>query len=304
MNVAVVLVTFNRLECLKHALECYKKQSIQPSHVIVVNNASTDGTAEFLNEWLTYEQTSFEKQVINLPENTGGSGGFYAGLERARDLDVDWIWLSDDDAYPEAGVFSVFDSWLKVNDGEEVAALCTAVTSHGEFDTGHRRRLTQSGIRLIDTSVQDDEYKSSFTLNLFTFVGVAVKTSVVRKIGLPEKDFFIWWDDNEYSLRVSKIGEIVCLPEAITVHDVDADARIVCWKSYYGMRNRLYTYKRYFGVASFLYHFLGAYKRYFTLLKDEKWRPYADLIRQGALDAAKGKLGKHPVYVPGWKPGD
>ena len=51
MNFGVVLVTYNRLDKLKIALECYEKQSYLPKNIIVVNNASTDGTKEYLDEW-------------------------------------------------------------------------------------------------------------------------------------------------------------------------------------------------------------------------------------------------------------
>ena len=50
MKFGVVLVTYNRLDKLKIALECYEKQKYLPKNIIVVNNASTDGTKEFLDK--------------------------------------------------------------------------------------------------------------------------------------------------------------------------------------------------------------------------------------------------------------
>ena len=81
MKLGVVLVTYNRLNELKKALECYEKQSYLPKHVIIVNNASNDGTKEYLEKWVN-KKSKIEKEIINLKKNTGGSGGFHEGLKR------------------------------------------------------------------------------------------------------------------------------------------------------------------------------------------------------------------------------
>ena len=103
-SVAAVIVTYNRLEKLKKALKCYETQTMLPKYLVIVNNCSTDGTKDYLNEWL--KETSFIKKiVINTESNLGGSGGFYIGQKKALELDVDWIYLADDDAYPEDSYF-------------------------------------------------------------------------------------------------------------------------------------------------------------------------------------------------------
>lgn len=104
-RVTVVLVTFNRLEKLKIALSCYEKQTYKIEKIIIVDNCSTDGTIDFLKKWLD-SKTNFDKEVVYLSENTGGAGGFGAGMEHALNLvnsmqlKTDWILVSDDDAFP------------------------------------------------------------------------------------------------------------------------------------------------------------------------------------------------------------
>ena len=56
-NVCVVIVTYNRLNKLKKTLDYYDKQQLSPSHIVVVNNASTDSTSQFLQEWSTIDAT-------------------------------------------------------------------------------------------------------------------------------------------------------------------------------------------------------------------------------------------------------
>ena len=99
-DIGCVVVTYNRLEKLKNTLRCYESQGLLPRYVIVVDNASTDGTYEYLEEWKK-ERELFDKIVIHSEENGGGSGGFYLGEEESLKRDADWVMLADDDAYPE-----------------------------------------------------------------------------------------------------------------------------------------------------------------------------------------------------------
>lgn len=90
-SVAVVIVTYNRLEKLKIALKSYENQIFLPNYLIVVNNCSTDGTKEYLDCW-EKEKNTIRKIVINTNENLGGSGGFYIGQKASMKLNVDWIY--------------------------------------------------------------------------------------------------------------------------------------------------------------------------------------------------------------------
>ena len=81
MNICVVIVTYNRLQKLQKALQSYETQTVLPYSIIVVNNCSTDGTSDFLNQWCAKDSHISRKTVINLKTNTGGAGGFHAGIE-------------------------------------------------------------------------------------------------------------------------------------------------------------------------------------------------------------------------------
>lgn len=65
--------------------------------MLVMNNASTDGALECLHEWLPLH---LPQPLIALDQNTGGAGGFTAGMKHAVDSGSKWIWMMDDDAEP------------------------------------------------------------------------------------------------------------------------------------------------------------------------------------------------------------
>ena len=91
-RIVAVVVTFNRLEMLQRQLQRLAEVP-ELDEVLVVDNASTDGTGE----WLRTQPVTAE----TLAENTGGAGGFSHGLERAVESGADLVWLMDDDGLPE-----------------------------------------------------------------------------------------------------------------------------------------------------------------------------------------------------------
>ena len=94
-SICVVIVTWNRLEMLKVCVDSVKKNAAA-ADILVVDNASTDGTGE----WLAHESGV---NVLTLAENTGGAGGFAVGMKWAFDRGYGWMWIMDDDVVPLPG---------------------------------------------------------------------------------------------------------------------------------------------------------------------------------------------------------
>ena len=83
-----------------------ENQTVPLSSIIVVDNASTDGT----NEW--FDSSVFMSNLkfiyLKLDNNSGGAGGFNAGLQYAHKHSYDWSWIMDDDALPERNALEEF----------------------------------------------------------------------------------------------------------------------------------------------------------------------------------------------------
>lgn len=98
-RVAAVVVTYNRKAMLDKCLSGLLAQTSPLDRIIVVDNASTDGTAEMFAASGAWENPIVE--YCRLAENGGGNGGFYEGVKRAYEENYDWVWLMDDDAVPQ-----------------------------------------------------------------------------------------------------------------------------------------------------------------------------------------------------------
>lgn len=297
LDVCVVVVTYNRLEKLKKALNAYENLTAKPSYFIIVNNGSMDGTDAYLRQWQETEGP-YKKLVVSLEKNTGGSGGFYEGIKKGCSLGCSWIWVADDDAYPEENSFEILSDYMQ----EDCAAVCTRIESVDGTDTWHRRRLKKGLFLMKEEKVETNQYASVFEIDLFSYVGTLLSVKAVEKAGLPEKEFFINYDDTEHSIRMAQEGKIICVPAAVVYHDspgVTSD--VLSWKKYYAVRNKLYSYKKHFGWR---YECpLRCYYSVKAIIKSVK-NHNADeyrIVRKAIKDGEKGRLGVDEIYCPGWK---
>ena len=105
-----VVVTYNREDLLPKTLAGIASGERVPAAVVIVDNASTDGTAEYLRA-LDYE---LPVDCIRLESNMGGAGGFAVGIDRALERhNPDLVWVMDDDTEPTENTLSeAAAAWL------------------------------------------------------------------------------------------------------------------------------------------------------------------------------------------------
>lgn len=302
MNIVVVLVTYNRIHDLKKCLACYSEQTILPDSIIVVNNASSDGTKDYLDKW-NEKKEPFNKIVIHSTDNLGGAGGFALGIKEAILLKCDYIFIADDDAFPEKNMFELLIQKIKDDKSSfhnnNPVAYCTSVINNGKIDTMHRRKLFRKfGFIIKDVPIGVIEYKKDcFELDYLTFVGALIDRKVIEKIGLPCSEYFIREDDSEFSLRLGTCGKIICVPESKMYHNTGTASKL--WLDYYTIRNNLHNVNKYFGKPYYLYSKTIWYiKRCSFLAKILKGRSdkYREMCKQAIQDADNGVFGFNELY--------
>jgi len=304
-DIGAVIVTYNRLEKLKKTLSLFDAQTLPPAYIIIVDNASTDGTGGFLADWKQSEDGRYRRYVLTSKENEGGSGGFYRGLEYAVSLDTPWIWVSDDDAYPVEDTFRQAQMYLHsdpVKDHwDDYSAVCAGVLDDNGWNLCHRRWITCEGGDIKTRSIPEEQYlNSSFELNAFSYVGAIMNVSKLKQVGITKKEYFIYFDDTEHSLRMSKAGKIVCVPAVKVYHyDPEESEQAHRWKLYYRIRNQFDMYRLHMPKGVFLRYYLGLYRRSVTALLKNRKDTDARITKQALDDMRRRKFGKHPVYYPG-----
>ena len=257
MKITAVVVTFNRLELLKQGIEFLRKQQ-KLTGIIVVNNGSTDGT----REWLDAQPGL----LVVHQDNVGGSGGFYTGIERAYSEGADWIWCMDDDVFPRP---DCLDRLLPYTDRPEVGILSPRRLLEGKVFTHEFQHFnfTNPVGSLHGCKLAKQQVNQATEIVGADFEGPFISRRVVEKIGLPNRELFIFCDDTDYCLRAHLAGfKLFYIPEALMdKHKFFSNDtwtsrnRKKKWKRYYQVRNEAYLnhhYGRNFGVR-YLRSFIG-----------------------------------------------
>ena len=200
---AAVVVTYNRKDLLRQCVEHIRAQSA-PADILVIDNASTDGTAELfaqLREGIIY---------FNTGANLGGAGGFNFGMRKAAEMGYEFIWVMDDDTMPSP---EAHEKLLEVNDlleGNYGWLSSLVLWKDGTPCAMNVQKITKW------KPLKDFEY--SQTVQYASFVSLFIKADTVREFGLPYKEFFIWGDDWEFTRRISKEKPCFFVPGSVVSH--------------------------------------------------------------------------------------
>lgn len=202
-SVAAIVVTFNRKLLLLECLDGLLSQTLPPDRIYIIDNASTDGTAESLQE-AGYLANPLIRYV-SLGSNQGGAGGFAAGLKLAFKDGFDWFWLMDDDVEPYSDGLAQLLEFRHASGCIHGRRRNSDGTPFVSIECFSERTVTTSRIAdplfLANTQAQ--------AINTGCFEGMLVSREVVSQIGFPDADFFITWDDTFYGYLASRITTVL-----------------------------------------------------------------------------------------------
>lgn len=198
-RVVAVVVTYNRRDLLADTLAALDAQSRRPDAVVLIDNASTDGTPGRLAElgWLKDPTHTCHR----LPRNTGGAGGFAAGVDRAIAAGADWVWLMDDDGYPDA---DALERLLEVADGTGLRVLNPLVVDRD--DPARLAFGLAGGVRTVADARARADARGLVPGDANPFNGTLIAADVVARVGGIKREMFIWGDETEYFLRLQAHG--------------------------------------------------------------------------------------------------
>jgi GT2 family glycosyltransferase len=231
-QITVLVVTWRARNFLAECLAAVGAQTV-PHRLLVVDNASTDGTAAVLAGF-------GEAEVLRLPRNLGFAGGVAAGLER---VGTPYVALLNDDAVPAPG-------WL--------AALLAAVP--GRVAVTSRLLLPNGRVNNAGVVIRTDGYGADRGLGavdgplfdapaeVFGFSGGAalLRVAALRAVGGFPAPFFLYYEDTDTAWRLRLAGGSVgYAPEALVrhAHSASADQTSTLF-SFHNERNRLLTLTR------------------------------------------------------------
>lgn len=199
LKICVVIVTYNRCKLLRRCLDSVLMQSRLPDCVLVVDNCSSDGTKEYLENLESFDLTT-KVRAIHLDKNLGGAGGFYCGMKYAVDNKFDYVWLMDDDGYPNDNSLELL---LKHASQHRIVGPIVSISPTDKHLSFPFR--IPGTIRFVD-SLSQFKHRYPLLANnvIFPFNGTLISKQVIETIGLPRAEYFIWGDEAEYVYRARR----------------------------------------------------------------------------------------------------
>lgn len=271
-------------------------QTRKSNRILIVDNASTDGTRELLQSegWLS--RPDIELLVLN--DNTGGAGGFSAGLDHATKTGSDWTWMMDDDAAPRPDALAnLLDRQLSTEN------LYGSTAVSGEMLSWP---MDPHEGRFQDTIHMLKELPDELDVRFVPFLGILISTKMVKLIGLPDAGFFLAADDVEYCLRARRMGsKIILVRSSHIAHPASERYRLWFpgrpiyslklspWKRYYDVRNRIFVARSYYGLKLWYSTIPGSFLRLVATLWHEgnRWQQIKAFYA-GMVDGLLGRKGR------------
>lgn len=201
-QIYAVVLSYKRKELLKRCLLAINDQTRRCAGILVVDNASHDGTEEMLQQ---LQQQLPSLKVYVLSHNTGASGGFSAGFRMAYQQGADHVWMMDDDVIPEPDAL------------EQLVGAGSRLEAKGKpYSFLLSRAYTEDGLLTnvpsVDQRMNEVDYENwpdlldlgVIPVRPATYVSILVPRASLQRYGLPLAPMFMWGDDTEYTLRISQ----------------------------------------------------------------------------------------------------
>lgn len=194
MKTVALILTYNRKEMLNICIDAVLSQTSK-TDIIVVDNGSEDGTsALFTGTDARYARDSIH--YFNTGLNTGCAGGFTFGIRKAAELGYDFVWLMDDDCVPSDTALSELLRYASEYEGRFGFLSSKVLWKDGSICRMNLQRRT------LTRNVKDMS-PAVIPVVMASFASLLIPMDVIRDVGLPYRQFFIWTDDWEYTRRIS-----------------------------------------------------------------------------------------------------
>jgi GT2 family glycosyltransferase len=332
INVCAVIVTYgSRFFLLESVIDALLKQRV--CRIFIVDN-----NVEKNDRNLLLKKKAENKDIIKIisrDENTGSAGGYKSGIKKAvEDSSCKFIWLLDDDNLPEKdALLKLIAYWKTVKDQEKnkkIALLANRLDQpiyeeaikNGDPDLFLTRSNNFLGFHFVDTfrviskiffnkkKKINRNCQNNEILKVAPYGGMFFHKYLIKTIGLPNENYFVYADDFDFSHRIiKKSGKIIFVSNAL-IHDNDESwgakeiknpiKRLLKgddFKVYYYIRNRTFFEIKNLRTNKFIYNvntfiILSLFYLYSFFDKTHNLK----IIKRAIRDGSAGKLGKNDLF--------
>ncbi|MEW6162060.1 MAG: glycosyltransferase family 2 protein [Nitrospirota bacterium] len=273
-RIAANIPTYNRKQLLGECLDALLNQTYPLDAIYIIDNASTDGTPEFLLErgfinvlltpdkepiksvkaipLPTFPDKTVEIHYVRMPENTGSAGGYYEGIKMGYKAGFDWLWLMDNDGEPREDALEMLLKAIKsICYQEKKIGFLVSKVIWKDYKP-HHMNLPQISSFAGTLPFNLFDASDLYLVKAASYTSAIISRDAVAHVGYPIKEFVIWFDDIEYTSRIVSAGFLgVYVPKSICIHktpenysaNIYTDKVENLWRYNHEIRNRLFVIK-------------------------------------------------------------
>jgi len=294
--VITVILNTNRREDTLACLASLDQCTYKNHHVIVLDNASTDGSIEAI-------RTAFpDVQIIELERNLGYAGNNNVGIEAALTQQADWVLvLNEDTILDPVCIAELVEAGAS---DPQIGVVGPMVYHFDEPDMiqsagGELNRYWQSS-HIAQNEQDRGQFKEPRSVDWISGCAIMVRRGVIEQVGMLDDRFFYYWEETEWCLRANRAGwQIMHVPVAKLWHKgVQRDYRPKPSVTYYNTRNQLLTLAKHKApVMVWCYTFGQIFRTLASWTLKPKWRNMTDhrnAMWQGVRDFVRRRWGIQP----------
>ena len=277
-SVYIILLNYKGYEDTTACIKSLRNITYANYHIVIVDNCSKDGSYEKLRD------ENPDCTVILSPENNGFSAGNNIGIHYAMEKGADYILLLNNDTEVKADFLNHMMKRANEN---------TVVTpSIYYYDEPDQIWYADGRINYSRGTAQNGNDRESKYCDYASGCCLLIPRNIILQIGVLAEEYFMYYEDMDYSLRVIRNGfKIFYEKDAVVYHKVGRTAgRKSKLSIYYGTRNRFYIMNKYkFGFRCYSYTLLS---RIIRFIQGVVHRNSEIVTLKAILDYYRGKMGK------------
>lgn len=302
-QIGIVVCNYNKKEDALACIQSILESKFQDYDIYVVDNASSDGSAEAIEKAYGGQVTLLVNQ-----ENLGGSGGFNTGLRAAFEKGYPYLMCVDNDALLDENAIGSLFTFLQEHQEVGIAA---AKIYHREAPDYVQQLGQKIDFENFCTNVtylnayEDGSMPEYVYTDAVAACALMIRRSVVEKIGFMPEENFLYWDDTEWCYLCGRAGwKVASVGNAMALHAMGAKKELEnTFPTYYAWRNWIRFFMRYtkpMAWEAMVDTFLESMFQivYEGLHKGEKNRSRTVMLAyDDALHGVTGKAGENRIFA-------
>jgi len=292
----IVILNTNRREDTLACLESLARVTYQDLKIIVLDNQSTDGSVDAIRAAFA------DVQIINLMTNLGYAGNNNVGIEAAIRQGADWILVLNEDTILDPNCLAEL---IKVGESDPRIGIVGPMVYHYDEPTiiqsagGMLGKYWQSQ-HLGKNEPDCGQFPTPHRVEWISGCALLIRTAAVQQVGMLDANFFIYWEETEWCIRVSRGGwEIYHVPQARLWHKgVKRDYQPKPSFTYYGTRNHLLTLSKHHApLVVKLLTWIQILRTLISWSIKPQWKSkleHRDAMWNGVIDFLRHRWGQMP----------